>query len=411
VTLWNPKNADVVATFPGHEDRTLSIAFSADGKTLYTSSLDGAIFEWDLGGARRFGRPFEIPGSEAATQDPSLPSLPPLALSPDGTHFATRIGTSMVGIYSLRTLRRVRSFAFGEPITTLAWSPARNQLAVAGSSGRVQLWSVGGARPRLVRTFERLRGGTKLPTTVNAVAFSPSGALVGAVASNQVSPGPKPAIGLAGVWRTSAGKLLWKRVHRQGPADALAFSRDGDHLALSFEVGPSGGLDELVSPSTGRTERSLRPMGASQSLAFAPDGTLATGAWSGIVQRWDVSSGRQLGHPLLALPAPVATISFDPSGSEFATAGGSGGFVKLWDTKTFQQLGSAFPGSPGQWVSAQFTNDGSKLVTLYQDGRGAVWPGTLGAWEEHACRVAGRDFTREEWSRYVTGRSYDETCS
>jgi WD40 repeat protein len=132
---------------------------------------------------------------------------------------------------------------------------------------------------------------------------------------------------------------------------------------------------------------------------------------SGIVERWDVASGKRLGHPLLADPAPVSSISFNRAGTEFATGGGSGGFVKLWDTQTLQQLGSAFPGSPGQWANGLFTSDGSRLVTLYSDGRGTVWPATVRAWEDHACSVAGRDFTREEWSRYVTGRSYERTCS
>jgi WD40 repeat protein len=245
--------------------------------------------------------------------------------------------------------------------------------------------------------------------TAVAAPASPDGELVAAVAMNH-TPGASPAIGLAAVWRGSDGRLLWKRIHRKGPADALAFARDGKRLALSFEVGYAEAIDQLVDPATGRVERELKPIGASQSLAFSPDGTLATGAWSGIVQRWDASNGKQLGHPLLALPAPVASISFDPSGERFATGGGSGGFVRLWDTKTLQQLGSALPGSPGLWANALFTPNGSELVTLYQDGHGAVWPASLGAWQQHACRVAGRNLTREEWSRFVTGRSYEKTC-
>lgn len=410
VTVWKPTAADVIATFTGHEGRTLGIAFSGNGATLYTCSLDGAIFEWDLAGGRRFGRPFQIPGAAAAAQDPNLPPLPPLALSPDGSKFAARIGRNGIGVFSTQTLRRVRSFRVPSPetITALAWSPANQQLAVAGTEGTVQLWSVG-SHPGLVRSLRRLRPVTKLSETVNAVAFSPSGDLVAAVAVNQSPPGPNPPVGLAGVWQASSGSLLWQRANRQGPADALAFSRDGKRLALSLEVGPTG-VDQLVSPSNGRIERTLRPIGASQSLAFAPDGTLTTGAWSGIVERWDIASGRRLGHPVLVDPAPVASISFNPAGTEFATGGGSGGFVKLWDTATLQQVGTAFPGSPGWFANAAFTTDGAKLVTLYADGRGTVWPATPGAWEDHACRVAGRNLTREEWSRYVGHRSYETIC-
>ena len=225
------------------------------------------------------------------------------------------------------------------------------------------------------------------------------------------TPGNTPPLGPVAVWQTANGKVLWKRANRQGPADSVAFSRDGKRLALGLEVG-FGSVDQIVDATSGRVERLIRPLGgsASSSLAFAPDGTLATGSWAGIVQRWDVSTGKQLGHPLLAMPAPVSSISFDPTGNEFATGGGSGGFVKLWDTHTLQQLGAAFPGEPGQWANAQFTPDGSQLVTLYSNGRGTVWPGTVRAWEDHACRVGGRNLTREEWRRFVRGRAYSKVC-
>ncbi len=414
VTVWNPRTAKVVATFTGHEDRTLGIAFSADGKTFFTCSLDGAIFEWDLSGKRRFGRPFQIPVDLRVVQDQSLPPLPPLALSPDGARFATRTGARTIGIFSIDTLRRLRSFSvdLDGPITAVAWSPAGDDLAVIGGQGGVQLWNIAG-RARLLRSLHGLGPVTKEPETMQAVAFSPDGALVSVIAASNAPPGPALGNGLVGVWRVSSGRLVWKRVHHARPAHSLAFSREGKLLAVGFEVGLTltvqRGMDQLVDPKTGGVKRVLHPIGYSQSLAFAPDGTLATGAWSGIVERWDVSSGKRLGHPVLALPEQVAAISFTRSGAEFATAGGSSG-LKLWDTKTLQEVGISFPGSPGSWANAAVTSDGSKLLALYQDGRGVVWPATVKAWEAHACRVAGRNFTREEWSRFGTGRSYGKTC-
>ena len=411
VTVWNPKTGTVADTFKGHEDRVLGVAFSADGKTLFTCSLDGAILEWDLGHERRFGRPFAVTPIAAATQERlGLPALPSVAMSKDGTEFATRIGENAVGIFSVGTLHRVRSFAvdLGGPITAIAWSPG-DELAIAGMGGRVQLWNVA-TRPRRVRSLAGMTSTTGLPAAVNQLAFSPDGRMLAAAGVNH-TPGNTPPLGPVAVWQTATGKVLWKRANRQGPADSVAFSRDGKRLALGLEIG-FGAVDQIVDPTSGRVERLIRPLGgsASQSLAFAPDGTLATGSWAGIVQRWDVSTGKQFGHPLLAMPAPVSSISFDPTGNEFATGGGSGGFVKLWDTHTLQQLGAAFPGEPGQWANAQFTPDGSQLVTLYSNGRGTVWPGTVRAWEDHACRVAGRNLTREEWRRFVRGRAYSKVC-
>ena len=82
---------------------------------------------------------------------------------------------------------------------------------------------------------------------------------------------------------------------------------------------------------------------------------------------------------------------------------------------TFQMADPAyadltFPGDPGQWGDAQYTPDGSKLIVVYQDGTGFVWPVSLRAWEGHACAVAGRNFTREEWSRFV-GNTYSTVCA
>jgi WD40 repeat protein len=410
VSIWNPKTADVIETFTGHEDRTLGSAFSADGKTLYTCSLDGAIFEWDLAGSRRFGRPFQTTSARSLISDPNLPLLPPLALSPDGRRFATRTAGDEVSIFSVATVRPIRSFRVGPagPIAAVAWSPVADELAVAGIGGRVELWDIG-PRPQRIRLLDRLKPVTKLTETINAVSFSPDGSLVAAVAVNH-SPGNARPIGIAGAWRARTGKLVWRRVHRDGPADALAFAKDGKALALSFEVGAQGSQVQILDPVRQRTERTLDTIGGSQSLAFAPDGTLLSGSWAGIVQRWNVSTGEQLGRPVLAMPAPVSSISFDPTGSTFATGGGSGGFVKLWDTKTLQQLGTAFPGEAGKWTNAAFTPDGSSLITLYENGRGSVWPADIRAWKAHACRVAGRNLTREEWSRFISGRAYTRVC-
>ena len=60
--------------------------------------------------------------------------------------------------------------------------------------------------------------------------------------------------------------------------------------------------------------------------------------------------------------------------------------------------------------TARYTADDSKLSVVHEDGKGFVWPVTLRAWEAHACAIAGRNFTHEEWSRFVGSRSYSRVC-
>lgn len=147
------------------------------------------------------------------------------------------------------------------------------------------------------------------------------------------------------------------------------------------------------------------------AVAFSPDGTLATGSWSGIVDLWNPRTGDEIGHPTLVAPAPVSSISFSRDGKTFATSGGSSGGARIWITATQQQVGADFPGGQGEWGSVAFTPDGRYFFTVFSDGSGYRWPASVGAWERHACAVAGRNLTREEWSRYVPHHSYARVCS
>jgi WD40 repeat protein len=128
------------------------------------------------------------------------------------------------------------------------------------------------------------------------------------------------------------------------------------------------------------------------------------------VQHWDVATGQQLSRPVLTEPAPVSGLAIAPSGSQFAVSGGSSGGAKIWDDETLTQFGASFPGGDGTWGNLAYTPDGKDLVVVYDDGSAAVWPVTVDAWMAHACDVAARNFTREEWDRFVPDHDYRATC-
>jgi WD40 repeat protein/DNA-binding SARP family transcriptional activator len=405
VIVWDAATAQPREALSGHGGRVVGLSLSADGRTLYTCSLDGTILEWDLGGQRRFGRPFQT-AAHLPPPGPDTTPSPPLTLAPDGAAFATRVAPRQVGIFSATTLHRENSFPTSRAtreITSLSWSPSGATLAVAGYDGTLQLWDVRG-RPRLQRALPGMGSPNGLPEVINSVAF---GRDVVAAVDTVYRPGAKPQDGRLALWDPRSGRLL---------AAPLALGRQGWSVALS----PRGdvvavGLDDdrvlVVGARNGRIHRILRPIGAPiVSVAFAPDGTLATGSWAGIVQRWDPATGAQLSHPVLVAPAPVASISFDPRGDTYATSGGSDGTAKLWTDATGQQLGATFEGDPGHWGTAQYTPDGKRLIVVYDDGKGFAWPVTVAAWQEHACAVAGRSLSREEWNRYVAAGGYQHVC-
>jgi WD40 repeat protein len=410
--VWDAQRGQSIRHLYGQGGRMLGIAFGRKDASLFTCGLDGAIFEWDLGTGRGFGRRF------GALQSATRPHLsgdtqfhaPPLAVAPDSGTFAVRLGSNRIGLVSATSGRRLATFAagVGPEVAAVAWSNG-GRLAVAGDAGRIRLWNVSG-QPRPGRLLRGLGSRNGEPEVVTAVAFSPDGRLVAAGDVNHTPPSVQYRFGTVAVADAATGRLLWSVRSRRGTVNSLAFSPGGETLAVGYEDGTVA-LDDV---RTGNLTRRLRLEGGGnftfETLTFSPTGTLATGTWSGIVQLWNPATGIEIGKPTLVAAAPVASISFDPSGQTFATSGGSDGLVKLWTTSTLQQFAAAFPGDPGQWGSVRFTPDGKNLVVVYEDQSGFLWPSSPRAWEQHACAVAHRQFTHEEWLRFVGRRRYAPTC-
>ncbi len=339
VIVWDPASAQVLERLVGHGGRVHGLTLSADGRTLYTNSLDGAIFEWDLGNRRRFGRLFKtmVPAVQPPL-GPDAQGTPPLAISPDGSEFAVRVGLSTVALYSTDAVRRRSEFTpeVGGEVIGMTWSH-RGLLAVSGDDGHVQLWDVS-RRPRLVRSLKGLRSINKQPEAVTTVEFSPDGRLVAAGDVNHTPFTIHYRYGSIAVWEADSGKLLWKVRTKQGWVTAVPFSPDGRTIAVAREDGTVA----LYDARTGQTMRKLRLGGGpgfGPVAAFAADGTLATGSGAGIEQLWDTATGAQIGHSTLVAAAPVASIDFDSASHTFVTTGGSDGVSNagLGDTTNLHQ--------------------------------------------------------------------------
>jgi WD40 repeat protein len=396
--VWDPDTGRLIERLVGHAGRVPDASFSPDGGTLYTASLDGTALQWDIAGGRRFGDTFPVgsAGIGGDSPDRALPLLPPAALSPDGGTLAARSDSSTIGLFSIATLARIGSIPLpsSSVISATAWAGQR--LVVGADGGSVTIWNASGP-PAPAGTLTGLTG------TVRAIATSRGGHLIAAV--DGVAKGFDPEQGSLAIWDN--GRLVdGKPIDLHTFGNAVAFSADGTMLAVAAD----DGRVLIVDPSSARVIRTIHPSPEPTALAFSHGGTLATGSWAGIVTQWDPNSGHEIGHPILAATAPISAIVFDPTGQTFATAGGSSGLAKLWTTATLQQLGADLPGGQGLWGNLAFTPDGRYLLVVFGDGTAYRWPATVSAWEHHACTVAGRNFTREEWSRYVVGRGYATTC-
>jgi WD40 repeat protein/class 3 adenylate cyclase len=409
VVLWDSRTRTPIERLYGHAGRVLGVAFSSDGRTLFTSSLDGAVFEWDLGTSRRFGRPFSFPHviTDPATLSPATPGAPLLTVSSSGRLFAASASQSSVEIYSATTLRRVATVSLSPNRNVGGGAWAGSRFVLGGDRGLVQVWAVGRGKPKAGSALK----GLSRQAMVRSLASAEDGRVIAAV-DGWYGPPPKnsgpPEEGELAIWR--GGRLVGTPLNLHAFGNGVALSADGSTAAGATD---SGKL-LVVDTGTGKRERTIVPNytgGGLQAVAFSPDGTIAVGSWSGVVTLWNSRSGEEIGDATLVAPAPVAAISFSSDGATFATSGGSSGGARIWVTATRQQLGADFPGGAGQWGNVAYTPNGRYLISVFGDGSADRWPVSLGAWERHACAVAGRDFTQEEWRRFVGSRSQSRVCS
>jgi WD40 repeat protein len=189
---------------------------------------------------------------------------------------------------------------------------------------------------------------------------------------------------------------------------AVAFAPGGRTVAIGLDSGNVVILDGR----TAKPERTIKlpdSLGI-RALAFEPSGRLLIGGWDGVVSQYDPATGDKVARDVLVAPSPVSSISLDPASNRFAATGGTSGGLTIWDATSLQQFGASFPGGLGQWGNAQYTPNGAQVVTVFTDGSGTVWPVTVASLMAHACAVAGRNLTQEEWQRFVPNSGYQRTC-
>jgi len=190
------------------------------------------------------------------------------------------------------------------------------------------------------------------PLSWRALAVSPGGDRLYLLENGSVGGGSGGgalhALALNG---TVARPLPWTGL----PADvgALALSSDGRRLALGVR---SGGV-VILDTATGATRTRLAPPpaggdgdgageGRVSALAFSPDGdALAVGSHQGPITVWSLSAPDA---PLFRLPGhrgPVTSLAFDAPGFHLASAGGDK-TVDVWDLRRvraeFARLGLAW---------------------------------------------------------------------
>ena len=151
-------------------------------------------------------------------------------------------------------------------------------------------------------------------------------------------------------------------------------------------------------------------MSSNRAANFSPDGSrYALGGFDGRLRVVDVATGDVHGPSDPVHNGPIAWVAFSPDGETLASLGFDG-VLTLSEAATAAPRAQSRPGPPNVHGGIGFVPDGDELVLGYRDGRVIVLTTDPAAWVAHACAVAGRDLTADEWRDAFGDSRPQSTC-
>ncbi|MGJ3253773.1 MAG: NB-ARC domain-containing protein, partial [Elainellaceae cyanobacterium] len=359
----------------------LSIAFSADGRHLATSEINGRIRLWRVSD----GKPLLTCQGQS-----SWVCL--VALSPDGRLVASSREDHVVQLWDAKTGEPIQAFSGHRSwVWSVAFSADSKIVASASDDCTVRLWNV--ETGQCLHQFDH-------PKWVCAVTFSPDGTLLASV-------GDDSQIRL---WEVESGRCVTTLDGHTGRIWSVKFSPDGQllitgsedqtirvwslerfsclhvlsghtHWVWSVDFSPdgraiaSGSQDRTIKVWDTQTGTCIRTLHGHtswvQSIAFSPDGvTLASGSEDQTVRLWHAGSGQCL-RTLKGYDDWVQSVAFSADGAQLASSS-EDHTVKLWDVAT-GQCHTVLRGHTSALLIVSFSPDSQLLAAGSFDHTVRLW--------------------------------------
>jgi len=410
VIILNTATGNLVNEIKGYN--VSSVASSPEGRTLASGDAEGGVMLWNINSPQALSKSVTALDSFAPVAAFSLDGETlALASCENSDRFSCK--GDLIRLWDGNDHQSIGQSLAGhnDSILSLAFSPNGKTLASGSEDKTIILWNIDTEPPIKQPPIECKEA--------LSMAFSPDGKTL----ASKEDDGP------ISLWDVSTRQPITRLPERPSNhwiKKNVAFSPDGKILASSGE-----GDGIILWDVSARRQISRISVKGVYRLAFSPDGkTLASAGCpilkdfqfckQGEIRLWDVATYQQIGQSLSGYKKAVISITFSPDGKTLVS-GDEDGAVILWDVDTRQPIGRLIsePNGRAQVLNLAFEPDGKTLVSVIcqnlsgsicERGEIRLWDVNFESWVNRACNIANRNFTVEEWRRYIGEEPYRKTC-
>ena len=395
--VWDAATLTPRIVLNGHTAAVGSASYGPDGRTVYTSGADGTLLEWDVSDSRTLDQVVHASSQPLGVIDP--------------VGFDRVTGQFLYDVVEANdvVVHRVDATTgaeVGVPITfrpdtnVIQVSPNGRYVSVSYADGEAQVFDPSAGRPLTppVKSSGLLARFAETGPTGRMLAVADRGGSVPCRCEDDDTARIE-------LFDLPTGQKIGS-LPLSANNGGLRFSPDGRYLAS----GMANGEVAIFDVPARRLVKELRVYAGSDTpnvLEFSPDGRLlVVSGLSGGLGAWHVGSWTRAWTANVISNNPTGFINFSPNSRLIAVTGGEG-TVLLFDTATGDAIGTSLMNNA---ADAVFDPNGKSLIVL-DSGEGVhrldVDPRS---WLQRACSIAGRDFTSQEWQRYVPGQPRITVC-